>query len=112
VGTALGADIVLLVVIEDCQLNELAGTGYYNGSLSVQAAIFDAGGEKVWPEDTAGKSIKVGFEVGENGQEAAIKRLVNACGYCISRYLYNCPEYKFKISDERVEAGWDTLGGE
>lgn len=107
VGTALGADIVLLVMIEDCQLDELAGTGYYNGSLSVQAAVFGAGGEKVWPKDTAGKSVKVGFEVGENGQEAAIKRLVNACGYCISRYLYNCPEYRFKVSDEQIEAGWE-----
>jgi hypothetical protein len=76
VGEALGADIVLLVTIEDYQVSEVAGSGYYNGSLSVQAAVFEAGGEKVWPEDMAGKSIKVGFETGKRGQEEAVRRLV------------------------------------
>jgi hypothetical protein len=111
VGKALGADIVLLVIIEDYQLSEVVESGYYNGFLSAQAAIFEAGGEKVWPEDAAGKSIKVGFETGEQGQEAAIKRLVSACAHCISRYFYNCPKYKFKISDEKRDIGWETAEG-
>jgi hypothetical protein len=106
-GKALGADIVLLVTIEDYQVSEVAGSGYYNGSLSVQAAVFEAGGEKAWPEDAAGKSIKVGFETGERGQEEAVKRLVNACAHCITRYLYNCPEYKFRIFDEGKKTGWE-----
>jgi hypothetical protein len=113
VGKALGADIVLLVTIEDYQVGEVAGSGYYNGFLSIQAAIFEtATGEKVWPESAENKSIKVSFETGEHGQEAAIERLVNACAYCTSRYLYNCPKYIFKISDEQRDIGWDTLGGE
>ncbi|MBN1391687.1 MAG: hypothetical protein JW947_02665 [Sedimentisphaerales bacterium] len=107
-GTALGADIVLLVMIEGFQLNDVAGTGYYNGFLSVQAAIYETGGGKVWPMEAAGKSIKVGFETGERGQEMAVGRLVSACAYCITRYFYNCPEYKFKISDEGGRSSWDS----
>jgi hypothetical protein len=104
VGKTLGADIVLLIMIEDYQLNEVAGSGYYNGFLGAQAALFEtASGGKLWP----GRSIKVGFEIGERGQEEAVNRLVNACAHCITRYLYNCPEYKFKIFDEGVKAEWE-----
>lgn len=113
VGKALGADIVLLVIIEDYQVGEVAGSGYYNGSLGTQAALFEtATGDKVWPESTENKSIKVIFETGERGQEAAVKRLVNACAHCTTRYLYNCLKYKFKISDEKRDIGWETAEGE
>ena len=108
VGTALGADIVVLVIIEDYQLNDVAGTGYYNGFLSVQAAVYETAGGKVWPLEAAGKSVKVGFDTGERGQELAVGRLVSACAYCITRYFYNCPEYKFKIFDEGGRSGWDS----
>ena len=111
VGKALGADIVLLVMIEDYQVGEVAGSGYYNGFLSAQAAIFEASGEKVWPESAENKSIKVSFETGEKGQEAAVKSLVNACAHCTSRYFYNCPKYKFKIFDEKRDIGWETAEG-
>jgi hypothetical protein len=107
VGKALGADIVLLVTIEDYQLSEVAESDYYNGFLGAQAALFEtASGEKLWPESAENKSIKVGFEA-EQGQEAAIDRLVDACAHCTIRYFYNCPKYKFKIFDERSDAGWE-----
>jgi hypothetical protein len=108
VGKALGADIVLLVIIEDYQVGEVAESDYYNGFLGAQAALFEtATGEKVWPESAENKSIKVSFETGEQGQEAAVKRLVNACAHCTSRYFYNCPKYKFKIFDEKRNTGWE-----
>jgi len=112
VGKALGADIVLLVTIEDYQLSEVAESDYYNGFLGAQTVLFEtASGEKLWPESAENKSIKVSFETGEQGQEAAVKRLVNACAHCISRYFYNCPMYKFKISDEKRDIGWETAEG-
>jgi hypothetical protein len=103
IGKALGADIVLLVTIENYQLDEVAGSGYYNGSLEAKAAIYDANGETVWE----GRSVQVGFDTGERGRDEAVRRLVNACAYCITRYLYNCPEYKFKISEEGGKTGWE-----
>jgi hypothetical protein len=107
-GKALGADIVLLVTIQNYRLNEVADSGYYNGFLNAQAALFEtATGERLWPELTERKSIRVGFETGEKGQEAAVDRLVNACAYCTTRYFYNCPKYKFKIFDEIKDIGWE-----
>jgi hypothetical protein len=110
-GKALGADIVLSVMIKDYQLSEVVESGYYNGFLSVQAAIFEAGGEKMWPEYAESKSIKVGFEA-ERGRETADKRLASACAHCITRYFYNCTKDKFKIFDEERDIGWETTGGE
>jgi len=107
VGKALGADMVLLVVIEDYQLQKLPEEGYYKGFLGVQSILFDvATGEKLWPLSEEGKSIKVGFEVESGGQETAVYRLVSACAYCNVRYLYNCPKKEFKIADDRNVAGW------
>ncbi|MFA5251686.1 MAG: hypothetical protein WC454_03770 [Phycisphaerae bacterium] len=102
VGKALGADIVLLVMIKDCRLNDVAGSGYYNGTLSAQAAVYEVDGGKVWE----GRSVEVGFDTGERGQEETIGRLVDACAFCITRNLYNCPKYKFRISDEGKNTGW------
>jgi len=107
VGRALGADIVLLVMIEDYQLNEVAETGYYSGFLGAQTVLFEtATGGKLWPESAKGKSIRVGFEA-EQEQEAAVDRLVDACTHCTTRYFYNCPKDKFKVFDDRSNVGWE-----
>jgi hypothetical protein len=107
VGQALDANIVLLVMIEDYQLTEIPDTDYYNGFLGTQAILFEtATGTKIWPESTMGKSVRVGFEA-ERNRELAVERLVSACAYCITRYFYNCPKYKFKIFDEGIQADWE-----
>jgi hypothetical protein len=107
VGKALGADIVLLVMIEDYQLSEVAETDYFSGALSAQTALFEtANGGKVWPEYAESKSIKVSFEA-EHGQETADKRLASACAHCITRYFYNCTKDKFKVFDEGGNTGWE-----
>jgi len=107
VGTALEADVVLLVMIEDYQLHEIAETGYYKGLLNTRTILLDtANAEKLWPKSAESKSIKVGFELGERGREVAVKRLVRACAYCTVRYLYDCPKNKFKIFDDKSDIGW------
>jgi len=107
VGTALEADVVLLVIIEDYQLHEIAETGYYKGLLNTRTILLDAAtAEKLWPKSAESKSIKVGFELGEHGREVALKRLVRACAYCTVRYLYDCPKNKFKIFDDKSDIGW------
>lgn len=102
VGKALGADIVLLVTIRSFELDEVVGSGYYNGTLGAKAAVYEVGVGKMWES----RSIEIGFDTGERGQEEAIERLVNSCAYCITRYLYNCPKYKFRIFDEGKQTGW------
>jgi len=109
VGTALGANMVLLVVVEDCQLHEISETRYYKGALSARTILLDAAtGETLWPKSEKSKSIRVGFEVGGRSRESAVKRLVKACAYCIVRYLYDCPKDKFKIFDDNSDINWES----
>lgn len=107
VGKALDADMVLLVMLEDYQLNEMPEADYYQGFLNARTILFDtATGEKLWPKSARSKSIKAGFEVESYGQEVAVKRLMNACAHCTVRHFYNCPKDKFKIFDDRSGVGW------
>lgn len=111
VGTALNADMVLLVIVEDYQLREMAESGYYKGDLSIRAALFEtATWEKLWPESIESKSIKVGFEIESGGRERGISRLVSNATYCLVRYFYNCSKKKFKIADDRSGIGWKDWG--
>jgi hypothetical protein len=109
VGRALGADMVLLLVVEDYQLTKMAEVDYYKGFLGAEAALFDtAAGEKLWPESAEGKSIRVGFEVAGGGREGAVERLANSCAYCTTRYFYDCPRDKFKIFDDKSSVDWES----
>lgn len=108
VGTALGAGIVLVVMIEDYQLNTIPEVNYYEGFLNARAALFDtAGGKKLWPESAGSKRIKVGFDIESLGRQVAISRLAGALAHCTIRYLYNCPKNKFKIAEDRSGINWE-----
>lgn len=109
VGKALNTDIVLLIMIEEFKLQPIAQTDYYKGDLNAQAVLFDtATTEKLWPETANGKSIKVGFDVEQNGREIAVNRLLAACAHCTVRYFYDCPKNKFKIADDRSGVSWEN----
>lgn len=109
VGTAFNANMVLLVVLEDYQLDEMAETGYYRGFLGARAVLLDtATGEKLWPKSARSKSIKVGFEIEDRGQDVATARLVAASAYCTVRYLYDCPKNKFRIIEDRSGIGRES----
>lgn len=109
IGKALGADLVLFVMLEDCQLNEIAETDYYKGFLSTQTLLIDtAAGEKLWPKAADSKTVRVGFEAEKGGREAAVRRLASACAYCTARYLYNCPKTKFNLPDDRSGIAWES----
>lgn len=108
VGSALDADLVLLVVIEDYQLEEVDEVVFQNAFLACQTVLLDtATAEKLWPETEESKSIRVGFEVGSRDKELAVERLSSGCAYCTVRYLYNCPKGKFRIADDRSGTGWE-----
>jgi len=106
IGRALGADFVLLAVLDGFAMSKLPDVDYYNGALSCQVMLIDVeSGRKLWPEEAA-KPIRVGFEFDVRGAEIALKRLANSAAYCATRYLYDCRKDKFKIADDRSGVGW------
>jgi len=109
IGQGMNVDKVLLIVVEDFQLYQAAGPGYYKGSLNAQAFLFDCGtGRRIWPtRPQLSKPVRVGFEVGKGDAEAVVKRLAASLASCTTRYFYNCRKDSFKIADERTETAWD-----
>jgi len=108
VGSMLGADFVLWVVVDDFELAQIEQSGYHQGFLEIRAGLIkSAGGEKLWPVAEAGKRIRVGFEVGSQSRELAVKRLAYSCAYCTVRYLYNCPKNQFRMADDRSNVSWE-----
>ncbi len=106
-GAALGADVVLLIALEACQLEQLADSPYHKGFLQARAALLDVEtGEKLWPKDQYGRIVRVGFEAEHRGRQAAVKRLAGALAYCVTRYFYDCPVAKFRIAEDLSGAGW------
>lgn len=108
VGSALGADLVLFVVVSDYKLSGMGDTGYLNVSLDVQASLIKVStGEKVWPPVEPAKIVRVGFEAERHGDDVAAVRLAAATAHCVTRYLYDCPKNQFKISEEKTDIGWE-----
>ena len=103
VGEALGVGKVLYVRIEKYNLYNIDGRDFYEGSLTTRSVIFDVGtGAVVWPDTTTGKVIRVKVELETKGREIALARLTTATAHCITRYFYNCPRDRFRISEEQV----------
>ena len=75
--------------------------------LGVRAALYDTvTKENLWPGTTSGKRVVVGFDVERRGPEVAVSRLVGGAARCTIRYLFDCPEDQFAISDDRSTINW------
>jgi hypothetical protein len=107
IGKALGADIVLVAELAGGGLEKLPESGYYSASLSASALLVEtASGKQIWPDDFAGKPVKVGFEIEPKGRDVAVMRLSQAFAHCTTRYLYDCRKKHFKIFDDRIATDW------
>lgn len=108
VGSALGADMVLLLMVERHELGAVGGSRYYTGFLELESALHEVvSGQRLWPQSGQSKSIKVGFDAGVKGRAAALKRLMQAAAHCTARYFYDCPVDQFKISDDKSDISWE-----
>ncbi|MBA7471486.1 hypothetical protein ES707_06792 [subsurface metagenome] len=103
-GTAFGAEKVLVVAIEDYELYELAGSGYYKGSLDTRSFLFDVQtGRMLWPSSAKGKAVSISLDSArDDDDDAAAKLLAKTSAHCIVRYFYDCPKNKFKTWGERI----------
>jgi hypothetical protein len=108
IGKAMDANMVLLVLIENYNLNEVAQSGYLMGDLDTRAILYDTQtGERLWPKEEASKSIRVGFECETGGFDKAISRLAIDSAFCTTRYFYDCPKAQFRIADDKTRIDWE-----
>jgi hypothetical protein len=107
IGAALGADFVLLVVIDDCKIYNVSQSEFLNGEMTLHAELVNvADGAKLWPVQETARIIKIGFESEHRGKDVSQLRLAVAAAHCITRYLYDSPKNKFKVTDEITDVGW------
>ena len=108
IGKALGADLILLLVLDGYSMSKLPDTDYYKGLLEGQAVLIEVEtNKKLWPVDGS-RVVRVGFEVEVLGAGAALSRLANSMAHCVTRYFYDCPRNKFKTADDRSGVGWES----
>ncbi len=112
IGKALKADWVLVADLTGYKMiNSIEETNYFGGALTGKVFVIEtASGYKVWPTDSEGRDINVGFDVEKKGSEYALIRLAAAFAHCATRYLYNCPENRFKIADDKSASVWSQWG--
>jgi hypothetical protein len=109
VGKALGANMVLYVVIDNFGLYGLSDAGYYRGQLDTRSGLYDvASGQMLWPQAGELKAASVGFEM-QKEQEKAARRLASSMAKCIVRNFYDCPKPESRVVDEQKKdstEGW------
>jgi hypothetical protein len=101
IGKKLNKSLVLHVIIDNNQLYQMSGRGYYDGTLVTRTRLFDVEtGQVLWPDEKGGRIVKTHVELETAGRKAASQRLQSATGHCIVRSLYNCIRNKYRIKDE------------
>ncbi len=107
-GQAIGAQLVLYVMVDRYELAELPEPDFYNGYFQTSARVVEvSSGRVLWPKAGGHKTTKVGFDLETGGSEKAVSRLIAANAHCIARYLYDSPAKFFKIADDRSRQGWE-----
>jgi len=105
-GKAAGADLVLVVAIEQ-QSVRVEQIRYYRGLLTGRAQLIDvASGAVLWPNEPDGKNLRIEFDLERNGYDAAVSRLANSFAHCVVRYFYDCSVAKFQIFDDKSQPTW------
>ncbi len=108
IGKAMDANMVLLVLIENYNLDTVPESTYLMGNLDTRVILYDVqAGEKLWPKEEVSRSIKVGFDYETGGMDKAISRLAVDSAFCTTRYFYDCPKAQFRIADDRTRIDWE-----
>jgi hypothetical protein len=92
----------------DFELSTFAEEDLFNGMMLTKSCLFDAKGNKIWPQNEECRQITVGFEDEKGTVESAVEKLSTATAHCVTRYLYNCKTEQFRIAEEQKELDYYT----
>ena len=110
-GKALNADWILVADLNVFQLANIEDTAYCSGELSGRVFLIEVAGDRqLWPANAAGRKIDVGFDIEKRGAKPAFERLASSFAHCATRYFYDCPRNRFKISDEKTVSELSQFG--
>lgn len=110
IASKLNAQYVLAVQITDFELSTFAEEDFFNGMMLTKSCLFDAKGNKIWPQDAneGWRETTVGIEDEKGTVKSAVEQLSAATAHCVTRYFYNCKAIRFKIAEEQKELDFYT----
>ncbi|MCD4831723.1 MAG: hypothetical protein K8R02_07980 [Anaerohalosphaeraceae bacterium] len=98
---AIEAEYLLVIDIDDFALSTFAEKDFYTGAMQVSARLFDRAGTKLWPESEDSRKAVVRIESEKGTVKSSVDQLSAAAAHCITRYLYDCNNRRFKIPHEQ-----------
>ncbi len=100
-AAAFGVEYLLVVDIDDFALSTFAERDFFTGSMRVSARLFDSSGAKLWPVSEDARVTIVSIDSEKGTVASSVKLLSSAAAHCITRYLYNCKNQRFRIPQEQ-----------
>ena len=98
-----GAELALLVRIEDYELLPMNIRNFYSGRMLTRAVLLDAAtSQTLWPQGLDGKVHDIVVELGQGNRTEILSRLADGTAHCIVRNLYPIMKLHYKNSDERM----------
>ncbi len=99
----VGAQLVLMVQIEDYELLSMRIRNFYSGRMMTRSLLLDVQtGQAVWPSSGVGKVHDIVIELGEGNRRRMLSRMADSTAHCILRNLYPIGKNQYRNSDERM----------
>lgn len=100
-----GAELVLIVRIEDYELLPMHIRNYHSGRMLTRTVLLDAvTGQTLWPAGQQGRLHDIVIELGQGDRAETLSRLTDGSAHCILRNLYPVTKMHYRHSDERVSS--------
>lgn len=100
-GREAGASLVLYIWIQEFNLYDIDGRGFFEGSLVSRSALVDAATEEIiWPADKQPRRVRAKVDIETEGKDIATAKLISTTAHCICRNFYNCPRDQYQASHE------------
>ncbi len=89
VGRKLGADLVVYIVLDPLSLKDTPADTMYHGRFGGRVRVVDVRKGKIWPEDSAGKVVRIVEQPSDNPSTTYAEQLVVRLGENLGEKIGN-----------------------